>query len=163
MEIEALPPMPASLTLPFVLLVLSIFLVALGLKFLGHSKKSLLTLGFVSSGVGIVLLAVSLIPIISAIASSQDLENYKSHLYEDYGLRLEENSSLAVALTQITDESVISVNQEVIATECGGEELVGSYDLWITRKDETIYIFEQDSKPFEPCLIVHEVPIMRVK
>lgn len=151
MEIEALPPMTVSLTMPFVFLVVSIFFIALGLKLIGDSKRVQKVFGFIASFGGIAIFAASLIPIVSAFASTQDMVNYKTYLYENYDLRLEENSSLAVALTNSTEESVISVGQEVIATECEGKEVVGSYDLWVTRKGDTIYLFEQDSKPFKPC------------
>lgn len=151
MEIEALPPTTVSLIMPFVFLVVSIFFIALGLKLIGDPNRVRKIFGFIASFGGIAIFAASLIPIVSTFASAQDMVNYKTHLYENYGLRLEENSSLAVALTNSTEESVISVGQEVIATECGGEEVVRSYDLWVTRKADTIYLFEQDSKPFEPC------------
>jgi hypothetical protein len=161
-EIEALPPEPASLTLPFVLLVLSIFLVALGLKFLGHTTKPGLALGFGASFTGIALLAGSLIPIVSAMASAQDIESYKTHLYEDHGLKLSENSALSIALRDSNEESVIPVVHEVIATECQGKETVKAYDLWVTRKSDTIYLFDQNSKPFTPCPII-QTPMLKVK
>lgn len=143
--------MTVSLIMPFVFLAVSIFLIALGLKLIGDSKRVQKVFGFIASFGGIAIFAASLIPIVSAFASTQDMVNYKTYLYENYNLRLEENSALAVALTNSTEESVISVGQEVIATECEGKEVVGSYDLWITRKGDTIYLFEQDSKPFKPC------------
>lgn len=162
MEIEALPPMTVSLIMPFIFLVVGIFFIALGLKLIGHSKKLEKTFGFIASFGGIVVFAACLIPIVSAFASAQDMVNYKTHLYEDYGLRLEENSALAVALTNSTDESVISIEQEVIAVECDGKETVGSYDLWVTRKADTIYLFEQNSLPFEPCALQERI-ITRLK
>lgn len=157
MEIEALPPMTVSLIMPFVFLVVSIFFIALGLKLIGDSRRIQKIFGFIASFGGIVIFAASLIPIVSAFASTQDMVNYKTHLYENYNLRLEENSSLAVALTNSTEESVISVGQEVIATECEGKEVVRSYDLWVTRKTDTIYLFEQNSRPFEPCALVERI------
>ena len=151
MVIEALPSVEFNYLLPLFLVIISLGAVFFFVRWLDSPDKIKVIAGFSVTGIALVGFAAALISLSGALGWSTQTEDYRAHLLANHGLKLEENSSLLVALQKATEDKISEAPAVTMATICDGAEALGTYELFVTREGDNFHIYQADGKTFSPC------------
>lgn len=151
MTIAVIEPEFPNLLWPILSIGLGIILMIPAIKYLDHKEKVRALIGFLTAFSGIAFITIGLIPTVSALAGGQDPQIYRAALFEEYGIRLEDDSHLPYQLMSLEDDGLRLLENVPMAYECSGSERVNVFDLFITRHDGELSIYMVTGEPFAPC------------